>query len=172
MTHYPLMFTFRDAVSGNGFLAGITLSGRALIVKENQDEWCVYGVRPAAIAETGKTAQEAFLRFRNRYKTVLFDISFESRDFESFKRETERFYEAPDPDEEHRWEEATIAVGTAVDRGETVTNDPFLGELTLESPENRPSSVAITKLDENKRFQASANVADTLVGAKAVGAAA
>jgi hypothetical protein len=172
MEHYPLMFTFRDVVSGNGFLAGVTLSGRALIVKENDNEWCVYGVRPAAIAETGKTAQEAYLRFRNRYKTVLFDVSFESRDFESFKRETEGFYYAPDPDEEHRWEEATMAVGTAIGQGETVTDDPFLCGLALESPENRPSSIAVAKLDENQRFQASDNVADTFVGAKAVGAAA
>ena len=51
---YPLMFTYRDVISGDGFLAGITLSGRALMIKEN-DEWWMYGVRPGAIAETGKT---------------------------------------------------------------------------------------------------------------------
>lgn len=168
MEHYPLMFTFRDAVSGNGFLAGVTVSGRALIVKEGDKEWCVYGVRPAAIAETGTTPQEAYLRFRNRYRTVLFDISWESKDFETFKPEIERFYYAPDPDEEQRWEQAAFAMGA----GELELSEQFLCSLPLESPENRPSSIAITKLDENKRFQASDNVADTFVVAKAVGAAA
>jgi hypothetical protein len=168
MDHYPLMFTFRDAISGNGFLAGVTVSGRALIVKEAEQEWCVYGVRPAAIAETGTTPQEAFFRFRSRYRTVLFDISSESGDFEKFKRETEQFYYAPDPDEEERWEEAVFALGS----DDVELQEPFLRTLPIESPEKMPSAIAIAKLDENKRFKASDNVVDRFAVAKVVGAAA
>ena len=76
MTNYPVMFTFRDAVSGNGFLSGVTLGGRALIVHEPEDQaWRIYGVRPAPIAESGNTPLEAFANFRNAYKNVLFDFA-------------------------------------------------------------------------------------------------
>src|SRR5437773_2171380 len=98
--HYPLLFTFRDVISGDGFLAGITLSGRALMELE-QDRWCIYGVRPGAIAESGITPQEAFLRFRNRYKEVLFDIAEEYRAFDKFKEEVEQFFYQPDQEEEN-----------------------------------------------------------------------
>jgi hypothetical protein len=163
MANYPLMFTFRDAVSGNGFLAGVTLSGRALLVQEGEQDWCVYGVRPGAIAETGTTPQEAYLRFRNRYKDVLFDISAESNNFEAFKRETERFYYQPDAEEEQRWEEAVRTLRC----GELVPREQFICTLPKESPENRPSQIAVARLDEVTRFQASDNVSDTFVMAAA-----
>jgi hypothetical protein len=162
MANYPLMFTFRDAVSGNGFLAGITLSGRALMVKEGDQEWCVYGVRPAAIAETGATPEEAYLRFRNRYKGVLFDIAEDSCDFDAFKRMVERFYYEPDETEERRWEEAVRDL-----RCGNVLPEKPLSELPKESPENRPSQITVSRLDEAQRFQASDNVSDTFVVAAA-----
>lgn len=163
MANYPLMFTFRDAVSGNGFLAGVTLSGRALMVKEGEQDWCIYGVRPAGIAETGVTPQEAYLRFRNRYKDVLFDIAEESRDYETFRRETERFYYEPSADEEQRWEEAVEALRC----GKVVPEEQFFSDLPKESPEKRPSYVAVARLDEAQRFQASDNISDTFVMAAA-----
>ena len=51
---HPIMLTLRDVISGDGFLAGITLSGRALMRQED-GAWWMYGVRPAAIAEYGET---------------------------------------------------------------------------------------------------------------------
>jgi hypothetical protein len=70
---HPIMITLQDTISGNGFLAKITLSGRTLMRQED-DKWWMYGVRPAAIAESGCTVAEAFLRFRQAHKEVLFDI--------------------------------------------------------------------------------------------------
>ena len=93
MTCYPLIFTYRDAVSGNGFLAGVTVTGRALITRED-GKWWMYGVRPAGIAETGNTPNETFLSFRQRYSAVLFDIAAEAETFEAFKEEVERFFQS------------------------------------------------------------------------------
>src|SRR5690349_19897763 len=107
-TQHPLLFTFRDAISGEGFLAGITLSGRILMVEED-GKWWVYGVRPGAIAECGDSAQDALVRFRSRYKEVLFDIASEYRTFIDFKEEIERFFYEQDLDEERKWEEALTA---------------------------------------------------------------
>ena len=156
---YPLMFTYRDVISGDGFLAGITLSGRALMIKEN-DEWWMYGVRPGAIAETGKTPQETYLRFRNRYKQILFDIAGECRTFEAFKQETERFFYEPDEEEERRWEDAVAAI-----RSGELTKPAALSELPGgEAPETRPSQITVERLDgQRKRFMPTDNVPDIYI---------
>lgn len=161
MTNYAVMFTFRDAVSGNGFLAGITLSGRGLMAEED-GLWWVYGVRPGAIAECGKTPFEAFAHFRNRYTGVLFDIAAESNTFHVFRREVERFYYQPDPGEEKRWEEAFLALR----EGKVIPEKPFC-DLPHENPEDRPSQITIARLDEMKRFTPSDNVPDKYVMAAA-----
>ena len=155
MLSYPLMFTFRDAVSGNGFLAGVTLSGRALMVHEDE-AWWIYGVRPGALADTGQTPQEAFLRFRNTYKTVLFDIAAESEDFDGFKRETERFYHEPDNEEERRWMEAFQDLRS----GKVQPEAPF-SSLPMAAPETRPTQIAVERLDAaTTRFTATDNIPD------------
>src|ERR1039457_2003600 len=84
LKHHPLLITLRDAISGDGFLAGITLSGRALMRKEDDGKWWMYGVRPAGLAESGNTPEETFLRFRGRYKEILFDLAEENHNFNGF----------------------------------------------------------------------------------------
>src|SRR5258708_7237288 len=106
---HPMMFTFRDTISEDGFLAGITLSGRALMLEED-GKWWMYGVRPGGLAENGETPQEASLRLRNRYREVLFDIAGENTTFEAFHAEVERFFSEPDAQEERRWEDAVVTV--------------------------------------------------------------
>ena len=103
---HPLLFTLRDTIAGCGFLAGITVHGKALMQCED-DKWWMYGVCPGAIAESGIQRQkEAFLHFRNRYREVLFDIAEECQDFSGFKAEVETFFQAIDEEEEQRWQRA------------------------------------------------------------------
>lgn len=148
------MFTFGDALAGNGFLAGVTLSGRALMVRENDREWWLYGVCPGSIAETGATPQETYLRFRTRYREILFDIAAEAPDFKSFKYELERFF-VVDQSEEGRWMEAFQAIRS----GKLEPEAPF-AELPKARPESWPCKVEIQRLDEAKQFRASDNVSD------------
>jgi hypothetical protein len=162
MANYPLMFTLRDIISGEGYLAGITLSGRALMVKEDDGNWWMYGVRPGAIADYGITPQEAFQKFRGRYKDLLFDIAEEASDFGKFKAEVEAFYSQPNPEEETRWTEAFRAIRN----GKTEIGAPF-DSLNKVSPEKWPSSISVTPLHQEKRFTAADNVKDTSVLASA-----
>ncbi len=154
---HPLLFTFRDVISGDGFLAGITISGRILMTQEDE-RWWVYGVRPAAIAENGSSPQGALLRFRNRYREILFDIAGEQRSFESFRQELERFFYEQDLEEERKWEDALARVRSA-----TQDQPPPLAELPKELPETRPTQITIERLDGEvrKRFMPSDNVLDT-----------
>jgi hypothetical protein len=161
MTNYPVMFTFRDAVSGNGFLSGVTIGGRALIVHEPEDQnWRIYGVRPAPIAESGKTPLEAFANFRNAYKNVLFDFAESAATFEAFKQSTEQFYAEPDNDEENRWLEALQAI-----RAGNVPIEASLKDVPKEAPENRPSFISIQPMHEIMRYTATDNVPDSLAAA-------
>jgi len=156
MPDYPVMFTVRDVVSGNGYLAGVTISGRAVMCQEDDGKWWVYGVRPGAIADSGTTPQEAFHQFRDRYKTLLFDIADEAADFEAFKNEVERFYTQEDSEEENRW----VAAFQEIRNGRVGIEAPFTA-LPKESPEKRPTGVSVLPLHQMKRFTAMDNIPDS-----------
>lgn len=153
---YPLMFTVRDSVVGNGFVAGVTVSGRAVMCQEADGAWWVYGVRPGAVAETGSTPEEAFLRFRNTYKNVLFDLAEECETYETFRDEVERFYYQPDLEEEGRWESAFKAI-----RAHQIIPEGFFSKLPQQSPETRPTQLTVERLDkESTRYKPTDNVPD------------
>lgn len=156
MAEYPVMFTVRDTVSGNGFLSAVTLSGWALMVREDE-KWWVYGVRPSAIAETGNTPEEAFFRFRNAYKNVLFDAAQLATTYDDFKQEIERFFYEPDKAEEARWLRAVQAIRS----GEIQPEPPFFSGLPKESPETRPTQITVERLDKScTRYTPVDNVPD------------
>ncbi|MGB6876283.1 MAG: hypothetical protein WBD87_09645 [Candidatus Acidiferrales bacterium] len=167
MMNYPVMFTLRDAVSGNDFLAGITLSGRALMMRED-NKWWIYGVRPAAIAESGNTPEEAFLRFRNAYKNVLFDFAEDAPNYELFRSAVEQFYLQPDKDEEAHW----LAAFNALRCGKAIPNEPFFAGLPKQDPGTRPTQITVERLDKkNTRYTPTDNVPDYVAGPELAAAA-
>ena len=158
------MITLQDAISGDGFLARITLCGRTLMRKEDDEKWWMYGVQPAGIAASGANIDEAFLRFRNRYKEILSDIAQESNgDFAAFKSEVERFYNEADADNEDEklWQQALKTIRTK--------DSDLPGEfshLPRKSPEANPCVFTVERVDANvnaksHRFKSSDNVPDT-----------
>jgi hypothetical protein len=123
---------------------------------EEDGKWWVYGVQPAAIAENGESPAGALLRFRNRYREVLFDIAGEERWFDSFRREVESFFRERDFKEERRWEDALRRF-----RSENQTPPAPFSELPRVSPETCPPQLTVERLDEaNKRFVPTDNVQD------------
>jgi hypothetical protein len=152
---HPIMITLQDTISGDGFLAKVTMSGRTLM-RQDDGKWWMYGVRPAAIAESGGTVDEAFLRFRQAHKEVLFDIAQDSKNFAEFRNEVERFFNEGDADEQV-WDNALQAIR----RANIAPPDPF-SKLPRQSPEARPPRIEVERLDgQIKRFVASDNVTDT-----------
>lgn len=109
MTHYPLLFGFRDLIAGHGFIAGVDLSGRALLADEGDGFW-MYGVNPGGIAAGGGSAGEAQAEFRSRYRSVLFDIAAEARDFAEFERQVTQFVEETNTGTATEWDEAVASV--------------------------------------------------------------
>lgn len=157
MANYPVMFTLRDTVSGNGFLAGITLTGRALMMREKDGKWWMYGVRPGAIAENGSTPEEAFLRFRNAYKNLLYDFAEDAASYELFRHNVEHFYLQPDKEEEANW----LAAFYALRSGKVIPDEAFFAQLPKEDPEKRPTQIMVLRLDkENARYTPTDNIPD------------
>ena len=109
MTHYPLLFGFRDLIAGNGFVAGVDLSGRAVLVDEGDGFW-MYGVNPGGVAAGGGTPGEAQSEFRSAYRSVLFDIAAEAKDYDDFEREVKSFVTATNKPTEAEWDEAVSEV--------------------------------------------------------------
>lgn len=138
---HPILITLQDTISGDGFLARITVSGRTLMRQEQDGKWWMYGVRPAAIAESGATIDEAFLRFKQAHTYVLLDMVQESKTFDDFRAEVERFFNEGDVDEE-AWEDALKAVRD----GHTSPPEAF-SKLPRQSPDSRPARIEVQRLD-------------------------
>ncbi len=98
----PLLFTIRERVSGNGFLADVAAHGRALAVRESEGVW-IYGVNPGGIAGSGKNETEAYVEFRKAFVSAVFDIAEDSEEFSEFKREVQAFFNDTNRPTENDW---------------------------------------------------------------------
>lgn len=110
MTRYPLLFGFRDLIAGKGFVASVSLSGRALLVDEDRRGFWMYGVNPGGVAAMGGTAGKAQSEFRSSYRSVLSGIAAQARGYSEFEREVSGFVDASNPRTVAEWEDAVCAV--------------------------------------------------------------
>ncbi|PTL35513.1 hypothetical protein CLG94_09595 [Candidatus Methylomirabilis limnetica] len=139
MNQYPLLFTFQDKVSGEGFLAGITVHGRGLAVEES-DGWWMYGVQPGDLSAGGATFMEAQREFRKAFTVILFDIAEDAKDFNSFKAEVGRFFKGINCPTEEEWHAAVLDV-----RAGKITAEA-LSKGLQKRPANSPRSVQVKLL--------------------------
>lgn len=110
LPRYPLLFTYRDPVFGNGFIASVTAAnGRVLAVQEDQ-EWWVYGVNPGGLAGHGKDLAEAHADFRRGFTEVLHDIADGASSFAEFEREVGSFFNETNDVMESGWLDAVAMV--------------------------------------------------------------
>jgi len=159
LKEHPIMLTLQDSISGNGFLARITTSGRALMRQED-GKWWMYGVRPAAIAASGDNIDEAFRQFRAAYWEILADMAQENSTFDEFDNKVKRFFNESDADDEDErlWEAALGAI-----RGGSCEPPAPFSKLPRRSPEQQPSFIRVERVDaeaQDIRLTPSENVPD------------
>lgn len=106
---YPLVFTLRELVLCNGFVAAIEAQVRATAEDQGGD-WWIYGVNPGAIADHGPSLHEAVTNFRQRLTTVLIDSAADNAEFGGLVDELRRFFETTDAESVEEWVEAREAV--------------------------------------------------------------
>ncbi|MCC7173411.1 MAG: hypothetical protein IT459_23400 [Planctomycetes bacterium] len=105
----PLLFNFKQIVLGNGFIAGVRMTGRALMEEGDGEVW-INGVSPASIAGGGQDRTSAFVDFRQGWESVLFDIADGVGSFEEFKGECERFLRSSVASLDRDWDDALAEV--------------------------------------------------------------
>lgn len=151
MTSYPVLFGYRDVVTGRNFVAFIKADGRALLAKENDGYW-LFGVQPGGLSAGGKEVSEASREFKMRYLSVLFDIAEEAASFEAFKSEVEQFFGQTSASTQMEWEEAHARV-----RSGELSHDG----LPRRDAASRPPRIEILELDDGvEREPADYNVFD------------
>lgn len=159
MNHCPLIFTFSEKVEGNGFMVDVKMRGRILWVKENGETW-MYGVQPGGLAACGRDEGETYLEFRQTFlefrrtlQGVLFDISIDSEDFRSVKKEIEKFFEEVSRPTEEKWWEAVREAreGHITVEGMPIVNadakEPYIEVNKIEKPKARHNVLASYPLE-------------------------
>lgn len=107
---YPLVFSFRDLIKGKGFVAGVAMDGRVLLVEEDDGDVWMFGVHPGAIAGGNHTRDAAFAEFKRQYLGVLFDIAAEATTFQEFEREVTELFNTVNKPSLIEWEKALAEV--------------------------------------------------------------
>jgi predicted RNase H-like HicB family nuclease len=143
MDEYPLLFTYREVVTGDGFMAGVILDGRALLVDEKEDGWWAYGVEPGALSETGDTPHEALFYYRQAYASVIADLARDANgSFERFQAMAEAFFAQKDAKDEARWHAARQVL-----QSDQAKPHAALGGLPREKAES-PRRLLVVRLDK------------------------
>jgi hypothetical protein len=148
----PLLFTFRDTVSGNGYFARVAFHGRALAVREDDGVW-MYGVQPGGLAAGGKDEGEAYLTFRQEYTAVLYDIAAEATTFDEFRAEVQSFFDQASQDTLQAWEAAVEDVRKNKVNVEGIPRQPAESPRYVEVEIAKPSA-AVNALDTPRRLAA------------------
>ena len=159
MNVYPLVFGIRDAVAGRGFLAGVSIQGRALLEFED-GRWWVSGVEPGGVTEGGDTPDAAYRNFRVALRLVLFDSAQLTDSLEAFEADVKSLAGQRNPAAEERWEAARqlIRAGAAVE-------ESFAGELPRIT-KAVTCAVTIVRLDRTEHeFKPQDNKPDELLTA-------
>ncbi len=140
MTHYPLLFGCRELVEGNGFIARVAVSGRALLSDEDGESW-VEGINPGGFSAKGKSPSEALAEFRSAFRAVLFDIASDAGSFQDFQAEVQRFFDETNAPALRDWEEAVQRVRAGQLDADWLNKRPAETRLGIEVAEvNRPAA--------------------------------
>ena len=133
-TQYPLLFTYRDTLFGNGFLVEVqATNGRALCVRESDDEYWVYGINPGGMAAHVEDPDSAHAAFRKTFSHILVDLAQGSDSFDEFQAAVRTFFDDTNEGYEREWRNALPSVQR--------------GEVRLEGieivPANSPRTIAV-----------------------------
>ncbi len=110
MKNYPLIFGLRDLVQGEGYLAVVVVEGRALMHEEDDGSFWIEGVNPSGFSAVGASSADALEDFRRSYRSVLFDIAFDSPSFEELEKGVKAFFDGSPASVVREWDEAVSDV--------------------------------------------------------------
>jgi hypothetical protein len=125
----PFLFTFRDAIDGNGFRAVVMTEGR-ILARHEPEGWWFDGVNPGALAAGGTSFPEAHGKFRESFRLVLEGLAADAGTFAAFRESAARWLDACDGETEREWWDAVKVVRSL---------DPAILGLRVQRAETKPS---------------------------------
>jgi hypothetical protein len=159
---HPLFFTFKEVVSGNGFLAQVIVKGRAILEQDDDGLFWIYGVQPGGLAAPGKTAQEVLAGFNLTFKEVLYDIASGVSNYDGFRGEVEKFFSEINELNSERW----MATRAAFRSEPVKIEDEVLLSLPRDKSEADEGFVEVDRLDGgNSVFTSGDNTLNVYAGA-------
>lgn len=141
MKVFPLIFSFRDVIQGNGFAATVTMNGRALLTIEDDGDVWLDGVQPGSIGGGGKAQEAALLDFKSNYLSVLFDIANDASTLDAFKAGVQSFFDYTCAVDLETWQ-ATWAA----ERAAEARSEPPRADLPRVPAAQRPPTVSVVEL--------------------------
>jgi predicted RNase H-like HicB family nuclease len=163
MSVYPLFFGVRDAVAGRGFLAGVAVTGRAVLEFED-GRWWVSGVEPGGIVGDGETPEAAYANFRESLRLVLYDSAHLANSFDDFRTDVEALARQSNDAADARWAAARQLVRQLIRAGAPI-EAPFAAELPRLTKDVK-CGAQVVRLDESSRdFKPQQNKQDRLLTA-------
>jgi len=117
MNVYPLVFGVRHAIAGRGFLAGVSVNGRALLEADEDGLWWMTSVEPGGLTASGETPDAAYANFRETLRLVLFDSAHLTDSLDAFEVDAKSLGRERNTAAEARWDAARqeIRGGAALD---------------------------------------------------------
>lgn len=109
---YPLVFSFRDIIAGNGYVAAVGMDGRVLLTEEDDGDTWMFGVQPGGIAGGDRGRDVAFAEFRKSYSSVLFDFAADATSFGEFEAKVTEFFNQINEPVADEWDLALVDVRT------------------------------------------------------------
>jgi len=103
---YPLVFSFRDLIAGNGYVAAVAMDGRVVLAEEEDEDVWMFGVQPGGIAGGDRQKKLACAEFKKSYRSVLFDLAAEALSFAEFKLKVTAFFDQVNDPNFADWERA------------------------------------------------------------------
>ena len=111
---WPLVFTYRGRVQGNGFTAVVDAVSRILAEEQVGNRIWMSGAQPGGFAAGGEGLDGAYAALKEMFRNMLLDTAEEAADFTTFRDELDRFFKDPDHLVAKQWQD----VWTANRRGE------------------------------------------------------
>lgn len=109
----PLLFSFKQVVVGNGFLAGVQMDGHALLEMDpvvGGHECWITGIAPVGIAGGGADRGVAFVEFRKAWTEVVFDLATAAKSFVDFRATCNAFLSSQQESMTTLWQNAVTEV--------------------------------------------------------------
>ena len=106
MNVWPLVFSYRGVIRGNGFTARLHAISRVLAEEQEDGSIWMNGAEPGGIAIGGEDFDSAHANLKRMFHDIAWDAAEEADDLDSFRAEMDRFFRDIDQPVNAAWQAA------------------------------------------------------------------